>query len=133
MPIVKQLSIFLENQPGTLSRVIHEFAANKVNLMGMTVSDTKDHAVVRMVVSHPVKALEILEEYGLLVLEGEVLQVDVPNKPGALAFLAGQLAKAEINIDYAYGTAPSESKKATLYLRVDDLDKARKVLENNGK
>ena len=129
MPIVKQLSIFLENTPGTLSRVISEFAQQKVNLLGLTVSDTKDHAVVRMVVNRPARAIEILEDRGILTLEGDILEVALPNKAGALSYTAARLAKEGINIDYAYGTAPEGGKRASIFMRVDALKKAQSVLK----
>lgn len=128
MEIAKQLSVFLSNKPGTLAEVCEELAKAKINIYALTISDTVDHAVVRMVVSHPQKALEIFEERGVLVVENNVLSVENSNKPGALADIAQKLSKAKINIEYAYLATSPGAKTGLLILRVEDTKKALKVL-----
>lgn len=128
MPVVKQLSIFLENKPGVLVRLCDSFAENKINLEGLSVSDTVDHAVVRLIPSDAGKARHVLESAGVLVIETEVLALNMADKPGKLADIARQLAKAKVNIEYAYGTASSDSS-VRIILRVDNIAKAKKVLK----
>ena len=101
MEIVHQLSLFLENKPGTLAEVCKELARQKVNIFALTISDSVDHAIVRMVVSEPRKALDLFESRGVLVVEAKVLMIENSNKPGSLAIIAEKLAKAKINIEYA--------------------------------
>lgn len=128
MTVVKQLSIFLENKPGVLARLCSSFAEQGINIEGMSVSDTVDHAVVRLITNDPAKAAAALEAAGVLVVETDVLALNLPDRPGELARVARQLAKAKVNIEYAYGT----TEKATggmLILRVSDIAKARKVLK----
>src|SRR5881396_2690011 len=96
-----QLAIFLENRPGALARVCEALARAGINIHALTISDTVDHAVVRMVVSDPTKALMLLGETGTLALESEVLMIEGANEPGMLGKLAEQLAAANINIEYA--------------------------------
>lgn len=127
MQIVKQLSIFLENKPGVLGRLCQTFAKEKVNIEGLSISDTVDHAVVRLVTSNVRKAREILETAGVLVVETDVIVLTLADKPGMLAQVAGKLAKAKINIEYAYGT--TEATGGQLVLRVSDAKKAAKVLK----
>ncbi len=127
MPVVKQLSVFLENKPGVLARLCQTFAEQKINIQGMSVSDTVDHAVVRLVTSDPRKAAAILESAGVLVVETDVLAVRLADKPGQLATLARQLARAKVNIEYAYGT--TDEPGGVLILRVSDIKKARKALK----
>ena len=127
MPVVKQLSIFLENKPGVLARLCDTFADEKINITGMSVSDTVDHAVVRLVTTNPAKARGVLEDAGVLVVETEVLALNVPDKPGQLASIAAKLSKARVNIEYAYGT--TEKKGGVLILRVSDIKKAQKILK----
>jgi hypothetical protein len=127
MQIVKQLSIFLENKPGVLGRLCQTFAKEKVNIEGLSISDTIDHAVVRLVTGNVRKAREILEAAGVLVVETDVLVLTLADKPGMLAQVAGKLAKAKINIEYAYGT--TEATGGQLVLRVSDAKKALKVLK----
>ncbi len=128
MQITKQLALFLENRPGTLARVCDALSSAKNNIYAISTSDTVDHSVVRMVVSDPVKALFVFEEHGTLVVEDDVLMITGDNKPGSLAGLAHKLAKANINIEYAYCATPPDAKKGLLILRVSDAKKALKVL-----
>lgn len=128
MEIAKQLSVFLDNKPGTLAKVCDELAAAKINIYALTMSDTIDHAVVRMVVSDPNKALHIFGDHGVLTLEADVLLIENSNKPGALGDIAKRLAKARINIEYAYLATSPGAKKGLLVLRVKDAEKAVKVL-----
>jgi hypothetical protein len=128
MEITTQLSVFLANKPGTLAAVCDELAAHKINIYALTISDTVDHAVVRMVVSDTIKAIHLLEARGVLVVENKVLMIENSNKPGSLSKIAAALAKAKINIEYAYlATRPGE-KNGLLILRPSDVKKALKVL-----
>lgn len=128
MEIVTQLSVFLANKPGTLAAVCEELAKAKINIYALTISDTVDHAVVRMVVSDPRRALTIFEERGVLVVDNSVLSIENSNQPGALGKIARRLSKAKVNIEYAYlATAPG-AKNGLLILRVEDVKKALKIL-----
>jgi hypothetical protein len=128
MPVVKQLSIFLENKPGVLARLCENFAKEGINIEGLSVADGVDHAVVRLVPSDPRKAREMLESTGVLCIETDVIALKVPDRPGELGAAAKRLAKANVNIDYAYGTAAQG--EGMLILRVNDLKKARKALKD---
>jgi len=128
MEIKTQLALFLANKPGTLAAVCDALAEEKINIFGLTISDTVDHAVVRMVVSDYKKALSIFEERGTLVIENEVLMLEHDNKPGTLSKVAKKLAAEKVNIEYAYlATAPS-AEKGVLIFRPDNLKKAFEIL-----
>jgi hypothetical protein len=128
MEITTQLSVFLANKPGTLAAVCDELAAHKINIYALTISDTVDHAVVRMVVSDTIKATHLLESRGVLVVENKVLMIENSNKPGSLSKIAATLAKAKVNMEYAYlATSPGE-KNGLLILRASDVKKALKAL-----
>ena len=129
MEITQQLSVFLENKPATLAAVCSELAKHKVNIYALTISDTVDHAVVRMVVSDPRKAIHLLESRGTLVVENNVLMIENSNKPGSLSKIATKLGKAKINIDYAYLASRPGDQNGLLILRVSDTKKALKVLK----
>jgi hypothetical protein len=92
MEIGTQLALFLENQPGTLAAVCDELAAASINILALTISDTVDHSVVRMIVSDTRQALHIFEEHGTLVVENEVLLIEIDNQPGSLSRIAHRLA-----------------------------------------
>lgn len=123
-----QLALFLDNKPGTLARVCQALAKAKINILALSTSDTVDHAVVRMVVSEPRKALLLFEEHGTLVVENEVLLVQGENRPGSMARLASKLAEANINIEYLYCATPPSARKALLVLRLSDTRKGLKIL-----
>ncbi|MDR3405934.1 MAG: ACT domain-containing protein [Chthoniobacter sp.] len=131
MEIVKQLSVFLANKPGMLADVCNELAKAGVNIFALTISDTADHSVVRMVVSNPAKTLAIFEERGVLAVESKVLAIENKNKPGALAKISSRLAKAKINIEYAYLATSPGATRGLLIMRVDDTKRALKVLKKD--
>lgn len=130
MHITTQLALFLENKPGTLARVCDAMNEAKINIYAISISDTVDHSVIRMVVNDTRKALLMFEEHGTLVVESEVLMIEGDNKPGSLARIAHQLAKAKINIEYAYCATSPGAKKGLLILRTSNPKKALKVLNS---
>jgi hypothetical protein len=128
MEIATQLALFLANKPGTLAAVCDALAAENINIFGLTISDTVDHAVVRMVVSDHARALSIFEEHGTLVVESDVLMLEHDNKPGTLSQIAKKLAAENVNVEYAYlGSAPT-SEKGLLIFRPNNLKKAFEIL-----
>lgn len=126
--IVEQLAIFIANRPGTLADLCDALADENINIYGLTVSDTVDHAAVRMVVSDTRKAIVLLESRGTLVLDSEVLMIENDNRPGSLSRIARRLSKAKINIEYAYLASMPSARKGLLILRVSDVKKAFKIL-----
>lgn len=129
--IVKQLSVFLENRPGTLAKMCQELARAKINILALSVSDAVDHAVVRMVVDQPDKALHLLGEHGVLAIERDVLMLEGRNKPGELATIARKLARHKVNIEYAYTATPPGAESGVMVLRVADMKRAAKVLADH--
>ena len=128
MKVEKQLSLFLENKPGTLAAVCQALAKAAINIFAISVLDAVDHAVVRMVVSDEHKAIHLLGEHGVLVIERDVLLLEGRSRPGELAAIAKTLANHKVNIEYAYSaTLPGESRGA-MVLRVDNLAKAKRCL-----
>ncbi len=128
MEAVTQLALFLANRPGTLAAVCDALAAERINIFALTISDTVDHSVVRMVVSDPKKALSIFEEHGTLVVESDVIMLEHDNRPGTLSGIAKKLASRGVNIEYAYLAGPPGSNRSLLILRPNDLKKAIDVL-----
>jgi hypothetical protein len=128
--LATQLAVFLGNRPGALARVCHELAAAQINIHALATSDTIDHAVVRMVVSDPTKALMILGERGVLALENDVLMIESNNQPGTLAAIAERLAKASVNIEYAYLATSAKSEHGLMILRPSNVEKAERALRD---
>ena len=125
-----QLAVFLANRPGALARVCEALAHAEINIHALATSDTVDHSVVRMVVSDPTKALMLLGEAGVLALESDVLTIETVNKPGVLATIAERLAKAEVNIEYAYLAAGPKAAKGLIILPPSDVEKAQSALRD---
>jgi hypothetical protein len=123
-----QLAVFLENRPGALARVCEALAKAGINIHALTVSDTVDHAVVRMIVSDPTKALMLLGERGVLAFENDVLCIDASNERGVLGKIAEALSRAEVNIEYAYLATGENSPKGMIVLRPSNVEKARHAL-----
>lgn len=128
--IVEQLAIFIANRPGTLADICDALAQENINIYGLTVSDTVDHAAVRMVVSDTRRAIALLESHGTLVLDSEVIMIENDNRPGSLSRVARLLSKAKVNIEYAYLASMPSAKKGLLILRVSDVKKAFKLLSS---
>ncbi|MBV8584956.1 MAG: ACT domain-containing protein [Verrucomicrobia bacterium] len=128
MEIVTQLALFLENKPGTLAAVCDALAAANINIFALTISDTVDHSVVRMVVSDTRRALNIFEEHGTLVVDNEVIMIEHDNKPGTLGAVAKKLANAGVNIEYAYLASSPQASTGILILRPNDVQRAKEIL-----
>ena len=131
MKVVKQLALFLENKPGALAAVCAALGENKINIFAISVSDAVDHAVVRIVVDNPHKALHLLGEHGVLVVERDVLLVMGKNKPGELAKIARTLADHKVNIEYAYSVTMPGATQGALILRLDNLRKGMRILKGH--
>ncbi len=131
MAIKKQLTIYLENKPGQLAKLCKVMGSGKINIIAISVVDTVDTGAVRIVVDNFEKAKKSLNKLGLLIHSRDVLTVTFPNKPGVLAEVAGRLAKAGVNIDYAYGSTHKNSKEAMCVFSVSDPKKAEKILKRS--
>lgn len=123
-----QLALFLSNRPGALAKVCEELAKAEINIHALSISDTVDHSIVRMVVSDPTKALMLLGEGGIIALEAEVLMIESDNTPGTLATIADRLAKAGENIEYIYLATSAGSKTGLMILRPSNIESAQAVL-----
>jgi len=127
--VKKQLAVFVANRPGTLAQICGTLTQNEINILGISVADAMDHAVLRFVVDKPSTAIHVLGETGLLVLDSDVLAVDLGNEPGQLMNLSQVLSNAGINIEYAYGGTRSEDRAGTLFLKVSDTERALEALQ----
>lgn len=132
MPIEKQLSVFMENKPGRLSAICSMLADNDINIFAMSVHDTVDHAIVRLIVDHPTKALVLLEEEGVHIVTQDVVILSIDNKPGIISTIAKKLFRADINIEYAYCTANKNQDSGCLVLKTKDPEQTLEILQGDG-
>ena len=127
-----QFSVFLVNKPGVLAQVTRSLAEAKLNLVAMTLVDSQEHGVLRMVVEDEQEARKVLGRLNLPMTETEVVCIDLSNRPGALADVAQLLGENHININYAYCTSGAPGGRTTGVFKVADLNKARHVLDKAG-
>lgn len=130
---IKQLSLFIENKPGHLDRICADLKKHNINVITLSLADTKDFGILRLIVADPSKAKAVLEEEGHIVNVTEVVAVEVPHKPGGLAKILDVMNGSGINIEYMYAFAGNASAdKAALIFRFDDPDKAIAILDEAG-
>lgn len=122
-----QFSIFLVNKPGILSRVCDELADKKINIVAMTLMDSVEHGVLRVVVKDVEKARKVLRALNIPLAETEVLAAEMPNRPGAMGSICGRLNSKHISIRYAYVTSGTAGGRTIGIFKVDNTKKALKV------
>ena len=129
---VKQLSIFVENKEGKLVTITDAIANAGIDIRAMSVADTQDFGIFRLIVTEPEKAKQALESSGCFVSITKVVGVSIPDEPGALAKVVNVLARNNINIEYMYAFITVSGKNASVVLRVEDNETAEKILLENG-
>lgn len=129
MPIQRQLSVFLANRPGAMAHICGILSESNVNIQALSVHDTVDNAVVRLVVDNPMKALLLLEQEEFYILEQEVVVLSVDNQAGTLARIAEKLSRADINIAYAYCTGLPNQDTGCVVLKTDQLERTLECLK----
>jgi len=125
---VKQISIFLENKPGRLSGICRTLADAGVSISTLSLADTADFGIVRMIVDDHAKGVAALSSAGFTVKETDVVKATVPDRPGGMAELVAKLDKAGVNIEYSYAYALGGTDQAVLVFRFDDNAKAEAAL-----
>ncbi len=123
---VEQISVFMENKAGRLAQITRVLGDAGVNILALSLADTADFGILRLIVSDNERAQAVLKQAGFTVGRNEVLAVDVPDRPGGLAEFLEILKVNEINIEYMY--AYRKANHAVLIFRFDDLEKALSVL-----
>lgn len=129
---VKQIAVFLENKKGRLAEVARVLAKAGVNIRALSLADTADFGILRIIVNDPEKALEALRADEFVAQATEVLAVEVEDKPGGLSRILDLFAKAGINIEYMYAFVEKRLDKAVVIFKIDDEDSAVRVLQKEG-
>lgn len=131
-PSVTQFSVFLENRVGQLREVYRAFQGSKVRIVGLTISDSADCSILRLLLSHSEQGREILVRNKHAHAENELLVVELPIGPHALSDLCVALLQAEINIHYAYPLLVHPHDRPVVALHVDNIEQASRTLHNMG-
>jgi hypothetical protein len=129
---VTQLSVFMENKAGRIAEVTSILAEAGINIKALSIADTSDFGVLRMIVDKSEKALKALNEKGLTVGQTDVLAIEVEDKPGGLHRILELLQQHHINVEYMYAFVQPSSQNAVMIFRFDHLDEAINVLSENG-
>ena len=129
---VRQLSIFLENRSGRLAEVTEILGGALINIRALSLADTSDFGILRIIVDDPKKALRILEENGFTVAGTDVLAVEVEDKPGGLARVLKLLDEEEVNVEYMYAFMEKLTDHALLIFRIEDIKGAIEICRKHG-
>ena len=129
---VTQLSLFLENKPGALSRPVKLLAKAKLNILTLSIADTQQFGILRFVLRDWKKAKRLLEKDGFVVKVSDLVALEVADKPGGLADILVTVEKARVNLEYMYGFTLRKEGKGVLAFRFDDPDRAIAALQKKG-
>ncbi|MBQ4321964.1 MAG: ACT domain-containing protein [Oscillospiraceae bacterium] len=129
---VQQISVFVENRAGGLAEITKLLAENGVDLRAMSIADTTDYGILRLIVDKPDTALTVLQDSGCLVSVTPVLAVMLPDVPGGLAKILGLLSENGVDLEYLYAFITRKTEHAYVVLRVKDNEATEKVLEAGG-
>ena len=129
---VTQISVFLENRAGQLSKITKLLSENDIDLRAINIAETQDYGVLRIIPADAQKASSVLLQNGFIMAMTPVIAVAVSDKPGGLNSLLEALAAAEIGIEYMYSVFSSNSGEALMVLQVSEADKTAEILAKEG-
>ncbi len=125
---LNQISVFLENRRGRLAEVARVLGNAKINIRALSLADTSDFGILRLIVNDAEGAKKVLRDNGYTVRETEVVAVEVGDQPGGLALVLEALSKSDVNVEYMYAFVEKSQDKAVLVFRFEQLAKAVEAL-----
>ena len=129
---IKQLTVFVQNKKGTVVSVTNILSQNNINLRALSIAETQDFGILRLIVNDEAKAEKVLSESGYLIKTIDVVGVKIGDEPGKLTAALDVLDKADINVEYLYAFMARTEKHAYVVLRVEDNDVAEAALSGAG-
>jgi len=129
---VTQLSVFIENKPGHLQNVLKILGQENINIMTLTIAETSDFGILRMIVNDPEKGAEILKSNKITCSTTQVLALALPDVPGSLYKAIETFSRRHLNIEYMYAFREMRRDKAVMIFRFDDIEAAKKALLEEG-
>jgi hypothetical protein len=129
---IRQLSLFLENKPGALGRPIKVLAKARLNILTLSLADTQQFGILRLILEDWEKAKKLLEKEGCVVKVTEMIVLEVADKPGGLSEILAVAEKSGVNVEYMYGFTLAREGKGLLAFRFDDPDRAAAALQKKG-
>jgi hypothetical protein len=131
-PTITQFSVFLENRVGQLLELVRAFSGSRVKILGMSISDSADCCIVRLIVSHPEQGRALLRENELAFSSNDLLVTELPGGPNSIVELCTALLRAEINLHYAYPLIVHPHGRAAIAIHVDNTEQASVMLRDKG-
>jgi hypothetical protein len=129
---LEQISVFMENRPGSLAEITGVLARADINIRALSLADTADFGILRLVVNQPDKARRALKDNGFTVGTTTVLALEIPDRPGGLSRILQILATAAINVEYMYAFVQKSGENAVVIFRFDEPDRAARALAEAG-
>lgn len=129
---VKQISVFVENTKGALSKVTDILAKNKINIRALSIADTTDFGILRLIVQDPYKAVTVLKDNDITVKSTDVIAVAISDKPSGLHDALSVLRDAEVTVEYMYAFVCRSDSEAYVIVKTDAPDKAISALQSGG-
>jgi len=126
---VQQISVFIENRSGRLREVATVLGKNGINIRALSLADTSDYGILRLIVDNPDKAREVLKKENFTLSETQVIAVEVSDRPGGLSEVLDILGTEGINVEYMYAFVEKSSNNAVMIFRIEDIDRAINVLQ----
>ncbi len=132
MANVRQISVFLDNKPNQLTGVMKLLKENGINLRALSIADTKDFGILRMIANDTDKTVDVLRKASYVVADTEVVAISIPDTPGQLSRVLDILGSDNVNIEYLYSFLGKSDKSVSFVIRVDDNYNASAALEKGG-
>lgn len=129
---IKQISIFLENKKGRLADVTALLAREKINIRALSLADTAEFGILRLIVDDPDKCAAVLKRESFVAQETDVIVVEIEDRPGGLNKILAVFEKEDLNIEYMYAVIEKSADNALVIFRIDDYKKAIDTLQKNG-
>ena len=130
--MIKQISVFLENKTGALGEVVKFMAENNVNLRALSIADTEDFGILRIITDNPEGTIDKIKEAGYSAKLTNVLAVEIDDKPGSFSKIVDVLSNEGISIEYTYAFLSKKADRAYIIIRADDSEKAVELLKKSG-
>ena len=130
--MIKQISVFLENKTGALGEVVKFMAENNINLRALSIADTEDFGILRIITDDPDSSIEKIKNAGYSAKLTNVLAVEIDDKPGSVSKIVDVLSTEGISIEYTYAFLSKKADRAYIIIRADNSEKASELLKKSG-
>ena len=130
--LIKQISVFIENMPGKLGEVTQVLGENGIDMSALSLADTTDFGILRLIVNDPDKACQVLRNHDFIVKQSDVVAAVIDDRPGGLTAVLQILSGAQVSVEYMYAFISREMGRAFVIIRLDNGQKAAEALHANG-